>query len=137
MKMHVTGQQVARVIELAKNYRGYPYDLCVQDIIKDLASGQYQPNPAYAALCTYLEGLGYEAVLDIEALMDYGGELISYTLDPEPLSLCYEYMQVQYGGNKGDISLAIQYIAGKLNLPERLEAALDDVDLAEDGYVCF
>ena len=86
------------------------------------------PNPHVKALCVYLEALGYDELLEVEALMDYGGEILFYDEEErDSLEACIDYIQAQYGGNKGNSELAIDYIVGKSNLADRLEAAVKSI----------
>lgn len=119
MEMVLTRDQLVRVILLAENYR---HDGGMN---------------AYGALYRYMENLGYEAVLDVEVLMDYGTELMYYSDAPDPIGECYRYIRDRYGDGNGDIDLAIGYITGKLDLSQRLTTALENVTITGEGKISF
>ena len=77
------------------------------------------------ALTDYMRGLGYEAVLEVEALMMYGEEVTLYGEDADSLATCIEYAKDSWGGEKGDIEAAITYMLSKIDFGRYVEAAID------------
>ena len=77
------------------------------------------------ALADYMRGLGYEAVLEVEAMMMYGEEVILYGEDADLLATCIKYVKDSWGGEKGDIEVAIAYMLSKINFGRYIEAAID------------
>lgn len=139
MQMVLTREQLSNVIRLARAYRvSNETDAAkfrsYSELLTEMMYGRYV-NPDYNALLEYLYGMEYGAVLDIEALMDYGGEVIGYSEDGDSLAVCYDYIQTMY--SNGSQELAINYIVGKLNLAERLEAAMDAIQFTDDGKIVF
>ena len=130
MDMKLSTEQLWEIIRLARKCQeseptGW---VTTQEVLNHTREVLSNPDSAYNVLCKYLEGLTYDEVLEIEALMDYGGEILMYSEDNrESLEECYNSIQAQYGGEKGSIEMAVEYIVGKNNLADRLEAALNDI----------
>lgn len=123
--------ELAKVADLARVYmESQERDTrSVNDIMNAMASGTFTPDPNYVVLCDYLDGLDYETILGIEAALIFGRELI-YDDDPTSYTECLEYVQTEWGGDRGNKELAIEYITGKVQaLPEYLDAAISEIDL--------
>ena len=130
MDMKLSTEQLRKIIRLARKCQeSIPTGwVTIQDVLNHTKEVLSNPDSSYNVLCNYLEGLTYDEVLEVEALMDYGGEVLMHSEgNRESLEECYKYIQAQYGGKKGSIEMAIEYIVGKNNLADRLEAALDDI----------
>lgn len=78
-------------------------------------------------LIDYMRGLTYYEILVVEALMLYGRDIDTYGIDDAgSLASWWEYVQDEWGGDKGDADGAITYIVGKgWCLPDYLEAAMN------------
>ena len=130
MDLKLSMEQLREIIRLARKCQestptGW---VTAQEILNHTKEVLSNPDSDYNVLCNYLKRLTYDEVLEVEALMDYGGEVLAYSKDNrESLEACYNYIQAQYGGKKGNIEMAIEYIVGKNYLAHRLEAALDDI----------
>lgn len=123
MEMSLTVVQLREVIRLAENNKNA------------IMRRDEKQVDTYNELVRYMHGIGYDAVLDVEALLMYGTELEIYDRDASLLA-CYKQVRADYGGSNGDIDMAISYIAGKTPLYDRLLATLDDLYFT-DGKIQF
>ena len=97
----------------------------------DLANGQNTHE-----LCAYLKDIEYSALLDVEALMLYGRELM-YGDGLESFEDIYRSVYDEWGGKNGDKEMAIAYIAGKTPLAQYLESAIEVLYLTSDAKISF
>lgn len=123
MEMSLTVSQLREVIKLAENNK------------KAIMRRDQKQVDTYNELASYMQTIGYDAVLDIEALLMYGTELEIYDRNAS-LAECYRQVWTDYGGSNGDIDIAISYIAGKTPLYDRLLASLDALTFV-DGKIQF
>jgi len=125
--MIITRETIQEIIELAKiqnnTYNLYRHKYCPDDIINYGQEG-YESSPEFLEykkasekLDQYIFSLGYEKVLDIEALMFIGRG------DDSDFQICRDSLAKTYPNPDG-INIAVDYITSKIPLPDYLENAL-------------
>ena len=126
--MVIRKNKVWDIIEYAKQLAVID-DGCVLTRIDRL----HKHTHVYAQLVDYMRELTYDEILTVEALMLYGRDIEIYGEDgAESLAYWLEYVQDEWGGDKGNADDAIAYITGKLPLSTYLEIAMNALEGGEN-----
>lgn len=135
MQIVLEKEQLFDIIDLAQKYRNSAMvdTRSLLEIVQELAVKGFS-NRDYVNLCEYLHSIGYAAVLDVESIMLYG---IEGGENHGSMESCCEYIQSLYGNGRGDIDLAVSYIAGKINLADYLKMGLDALTFTDDGKIVY
>lgn len=132
--MTLTVEQLKEVMSRAKRL-----DDALEKVCTDITTwytkgeGTQEYVQAYDDISDYLHTIGYAAVLDVEAILMHGID-IQVMDEPDSLADCYRQVQTEWGGNNGNIDLAIEYITGKLHLHDILSAAWSMI-CCQDGRI--
>ena len=65
--------------------------------------------------------------MEVEACMMYGEELMLYGEDADSLATCLKYVHENWGGDKGDIAAAINYMLSKNDFGKYIDLAIDEL----------